>query len=1378
MSSAASGSVTQFGTKGEGAGQLVTSYGAALNTESGALYLTDRTNSRVSEFGGEGEFLKAWGWGVADRREGFEACTATCFEGYEGSGAGEFNFPGGVAVDNDPLSASHGDVYVADVSNQRVEKFEADGTFLAAFGGEVNRTKDEEAGSTAAEKDVCTAASGDECVAGVPGSEPGQFELERGGILAVDSSGTVYVGDANRVQELSEAGGILREIRLPGAGSTTGVAVDTSGDVYVSSSALPGIRRYEGCSTACTGKQVGTPRDIGGEPRAFVLDAAGDLFVDDERGGHHILGYRDSGTEFASFDGGGPESLALAWSDATKTLYAVSEGLVRLISQPSTGPAVVREATSELQPTTATLQASLNPEGAGLEYRFEYGTTSAYGESTPATPLGGANEVQLVSLSASGGTFEVSFGAEQSAEVPFNATAAELGAALEGILAIGAGGVAVSGEPGGPWSVEFVGAHADEDLPELSVNTEGIVGPGGEEPSASVTVTEPGISLFEDRATSASITGLAPGTTYHFRVVVTNASNETIDGPDMTFSTLPAALIESEGSRQVTDSSARLDVDVNPLGLATEVHFEYGPTSAYGSQTPTEATGSGSGKVPISAMVVGLAPGTTYHFRAIARNMLGEVSGPDRTFTTEGSREVALLDGRAWEMVSPTDKKAVSLEMSTEEGGILQASAAGDAITYFTQAPIDDAPAGNRSFAYSQQLSRRVGTEWSTEDLATAQEEIQGLTGGGLSEYKQFSDDLSTAALEPQGATPLAPGATERTPYLWRSSNPGYLPLLTTEDVAPGVKWGGTPTTGEGFGGGSSFVAGSSDLRHVLLSAPVALTGGFEAAGNESLYEWTAGVLGRSALKLVSVLPDGEPTAALGAGAAAGNRSHGLRHFMSPDGNRVVFSVGLESGFVHLYLRDVAGEETLQLDAPEEAAKNPGIEKATFVDASTDLSKVFFLDTARLTLDSHATRRSPELYMCEVVRSGGSLACKLKDLSVPMNAGELAEVISPDLGVDESGRLIYFVANGILAAGAEHGDCEETGQAASVSATARCSLYMVDTTTGESRKVATLSNRDAPDWQAGPERYAHFSELTLRVSANGSYVAFMSQLPLTGYDNRDAVSGQPDEEVFLYDEATSALRCVSCNPTGGRPHGVFDPNVNPASLPLLIDRPDIWAEQWLAGSLPGWPLVDNEHALHEPRNLFNDGRLFFDSADALVPNDNNGQADVYEYEPAGAGSCTSPNGCVGLMSSGESTTESAFVDASATGDDVFMMTAAKLVKADTDAALDIYDSHVCTEASSCPGDSSVVSQPCSDIASCRSAPAPVAVSVPASSSSSSSGNVVPAPTVTKPKSKPLTRAQKLKRALKVCKPKHGRARSHCERAVRKRYGHRPAKRKR
>jgi hypothetical protein len=174
--------------------------------------------------------------------------------------------------------------------------------------------------------------------------------------------------------------------------------------------------------------------------------------------------------------------------------------------------------------------------------------------------------------------------------------------------------------------------------------------------------------------------------------------------------------------------------------------------------------------------------------------------------------------------------------------------------------------------------------------------------------------------------------------------------------------------------------------------------------------------------------------------------------------------------------------------------------------------------------------------------------------------------------------------------------------------------------------------------------------------------------------------------VFLYDAdgngGRGGLVCASCDPTGARPHGMLDEATSPGAPPPLVDRQGAWREAkepWLAASIPGW-----ESPLHQSRYLSDSGRLFFNSSDTLVPSDTNGTEDVYEFEPPGVGSCTSESatfgigsgGCVDLVSSGTSKEESAFLDASETGDDVFFLTSAQLSLSDRDGVPDVYDARV------------------------------------------------------------------------------------------------------
>ena len=182
-----------------------------------------------------------------------------------------------------------------------------------------------------------------------------------------------------------------------------------------------------------------------------------------------------------------------------------------------------------------------------------------------------------------------------------------------------------------------------------------------------------------------------------------------------------------------------------------------------------------------------------------------------------------------------------------------------------------------------------------------------------------------------------------------------------------------------------------------------------------------------------------------------------------------------------------------------------------------------------------------------------------------------------------------------------------------------------------------------------------------------------------------------------------------------------------------------------------------------------------------MPQDVDGTEDVYEYEPPGVGSCTtssatygeSSGGCVGLISSGTSPVESGFLDASENGEDVFFLTAEKLVPQDTDTAFDVYDAHVCTTQEPCV--SAPVSPPeCTTAEGCRAAPAPQPsiFGAPPSATFSGSGNtsLTPKQVVTPKKSAAQIKAEKLAKALEACKKKPKKQRARCEQQAHKRYG--------
>jgi hypothetical protein len=142
-----------------------------------------------------------------------------------------------------------------------------------------------------------------------------------------------------------------------------------------------------------------------------------------------------------------------------------------------------------------------------------------------------------------------------------------------------------------------------------------------------------------------------------------------------------------------------------------------------------------------------------------------------------------------------------------------------------------------------------------------------------------------------------------------------------------------------------------------------------------------------------------------------------------------------------------------------------------------------------------------------------------------------------------------------------------------------------------------------------------------QVNPSGDDGAFVTAVPLTGYTNNG------HEEVFRYDAPEEAIACVSCNPTGARSIG----------------------ESGLARN--GLSLTD-------------DGRVFFDTSDPVVPDDLDNREDVYEWS----------EGEVHLISTGLSPFNSSLLTASADGKDAFFFTRDTLVKQDLNGSLvKVYD---------------------------------------------------------------------------------------------------------
>jgi phosphodiesterase/alkaline phosphatase D-like protein len=137
------------------------------------------------------------------------------------------------------------------------------------------------------------------------------------------------------------------------------------------------------------------------------------------------------------------------------------------------------------------------------------------------------------------------------------------------------------------------------------------------------------------RNITANISSLTANTTYHFRIVASNADGTRLGG-DRTFTTITmtgAPVVITNGASNVTAFSARLNGSLDPHGLTTSVHFQYGTTTSYGHATASQ-TQIGNTYRNVAANIAGLTAHTTYHYRIVASNTGGTRAGSDRTLTT------------------------------------------------------------------------------------------------------------------------------------------------------------------------------------------------------------------------------------------------------------------------------------------------------------------------------------------------------------------------------------------------------------------------------------------------------------------------------------------------------------------------------------------------------------------------------------------------------------------------------------------------------------------------------------------------------------------------------------------------------------------------
>ena len=280
------------------------------------------------------------------------------------------------------------------------------------------------------------------------------------------------------------------------------------------------------------------------------------------------------------------------------------------------------------------LSGDVNPNGGDAKYHFEYGTTTSYGTNMPVPDADAGSAAAAVPVAAEvtellpNTTYHFRLAAHNPGGTEFSADRTFLTPPSPPA----APAVAVSPPLEAPGTYTLRGAvnpnHLDTTY-RFEFGTSISYGTNLPSPDADIGSGETAVAVAQE------VSGLAPNTTYHYRVVAHNAEG-TRASPDQAFTTVPEA--PSVLSLPATEVVGGFDLNasIDPHGAATTYHFEFGTSAAYGSDIPSPELSAGSGEVPVAVAVpvTGLPPGTPYHYRVIAHNAGGTSVGEDEFFLT------------------------------------------------------------------------------------------------------------------------------------------------------------------------------------------------------------------------------------------------------------------------------------------------------------------------------------------------------------------------------------------------------------------------------------------------------------------------------------------------------------------------------------------------------------------------------------------------------------------------------------------------------------------------------------------------------------------------------------------------------------------------
>lgn len=1156
----------------------------------------------------------------------------------------------------------------------------------------------------------------------------GSFASVQG--IAVDqTSGNVYVYDAGAGSVLKfDASGQPANFASTGTNAIGGVggageaedeiAVDNStspakGDIYVANGGHIGIYSTSGEALGELAAETGKPW---GEPCGVAVDASGTVYV----------GLWNGGPGYSYVNRYVPTSNPAVGRDYVSSLTGVSEvcnvtagneGSIYTDSWPE-GPIEKYEA----------LQFSA---GAGMEVA---GGGRALTVDPTTNDLYVARYGEVAQFEPSGALLDTFAGAEADAfgnahGIAVNGTSGDVYVSdnEHGRVEVFGPGVTVADvATGQPTSVSPTDATLT-----------GTVNPDGMEVTAcqfeygtttSYGQAAPCASLpgsgSSPVAVQASVTGLNAHTTYHYRIAVTDAAG-TSRGADVEFTSPGPPIVDDELATEVNASAAKLRASVNPSGLTTTYRFEYGTEASYGSTAPAPdgEIGPQQEDADVSQQIIGLQAGSTYHYRVVASNSAGTVYGEDETFTTLSANvpkstdtcpnaayrtfaSANLPDCRAYELVSPVEKNGA--DVIGQQINEFVSSVSGERVEFPTHVQMFQSTASG-SGGFSEYIATRTPSSWTTKGIMP--EVAPGTPFDPSNKVLAFSGELDRA-ITLGYELPEGSGGVPNTDNL-------YLEDPLTARITETITRDEGSESINGFFFPWSLRAGgaSSDLQVTTFESTYNLTS--QTTGRApKLY-----VMDHGAMQLAGVLPDGSLPAGGSSRAwksTIGNEgedpiSIAQSNTVSEDGSRILFASPAE-GSTQLYMRK---NETETVWVSRSEASNPVSEPVNvrFQAATPDDKHILFTTDTPL-LDSDPGGSGTGLYMytdSTAPETEPNLTFIARVKSLEQNP-ERQLVVS---AVSNDGSYVYF----------------SSGQTESLPESGAGGFFSWHE--GNITPMALGINYHTGEFANEGLREA---ELT----PDGKKLVFVSRekflpgqtiLNLYGESKIGMLSHFfANAELYLYDSDAASLKCVSCPPSG-------DAITNGAEVANV--------------EIIGAPI---SYQVASPQRYFssNGKYVFFNTVEALLPQDTNGLTDAYEYNVE--------TGQLSLLSPGTGETPTWFVEASPNGHDVFLLTREKLKRQDVDNLADLYDARIEGGQPEPPPPSG----PCAGEA-CQGTPSAGPSFATASEFVGSGNPRKTATTVSVRKRRTITRSETLKRALKACQRKPKRKRARCDARARRLY---------